>query len=315
MRALITGITGQDGSYLAHFLLSKNYQVHGLIRSHSPNLKNLQFFNLDSRITFHQGDLTNASDITRIVSMGFDEIYNLGAQSFVGSSWQNPTATSQVNALGPLHLLEAIAQHSPRTKFYQASTSEMFGNSLAPQNESTPFQPRSPYGVAKLFGHHITRNYRESYNLHASSGILFNHESPLRGPQFVTRKITLGIAAILNGKLKKISLGNLDAKRDWGFAGDYVKAMWLMLQQPNPDDYVVATGQTHSIRDFLFHAFDRVGLRWEDHVVFDPTLLRPGEVNILQGDPTKISNLGWEPETSFTQLIHKMVDWDCHRLR
>lgn len=309
MRALITGITGQDGAYLANFLLSRHYDVHGLIRSHSPNFKNLNFFGLCPKITFHQGDLTSPSDLQRIIAMGFDEVYNLGAQSFVGSSWQNPGATSQVNALGPLHLLEAIRQH-PRTKFYQASTSELFGNSAAPQNENTPMVPRSPYGVAKLYAHHITKNYRESHGLFACSGILFNHESPLRGPQFVTRKISRGIADIVAGRADHITLGNLEARRDWGFAGDYVRAMWLMLQQKEPQDYVVATGETHTIQDFLEEAFGMVGLRWQNHVRFDEKLLRPAEVNWLEGDPTKIRGLGWEAEVGFRELVGKMVSWD-----
>ena len=220
MRALITGITGQDGPYLANFLLSKGYEIHGVVRSHSPALANLDFFRLRERITFHQGDVSSGPDMMRIVEQGFDEIYNLAAQSFVGSSWDQATSTTHVNALGPLHLLEAIRRASPRTKFYQASTSEMFGNSPAPQDEDTPMMPRSPYGVAKLYGHHITRNYRESHGLFACSGILFNHESPLRGPQFVTRKITLGVSDILEGRSKTLALGNLDARRDWGFAGD-----------------------------------------------------------------------------------------------
>lgn len=315
MRTLITGIGGQDGSYLANFLHSRGHEVHGLARSHSPNLKNLDFFNLRPHITIHQGCLTSQGDMQRLVEMGFDEIYNLGAQSFVGSSWDTAVSTTHVNALGPLHLLEAVRRVSPRTKFYQASTSEMFGNSPAPQNEDTPLQPRSPYGVAKLFGHHITKCYRESYGLFACSGILFNHESPLRGPQFVTRKITLGIADILAGRSQKLVLGNLDALRDWGFAGDYVRAMWMMLQAPQPQDYVVATGEAHSVRDFLFHAFDRVGLRWENYVVVDPQFYRPAEVNYLLGDPTKIGGLGWEPDINFRQLVHKMVDWDCHGTR
>lgn len=315
MRALITGIGGQDGSYLANFLLSKSYEVHGVVRSHSPNLRNIDFFNLRPRLTLHQGDLTSPSDMLRLVEMGFDEIYNLGAQSFVGSSWDTAASTTHVNALGPLYLLEAIRKVSPRTKFYQASTSEMFGNSPAPQNEETTLAPRSPYGVAKLYGHHITRNYRESHGLFACSGILFNHESPLRGPQFVTRKITLGLAHILNGHAEKLHLGNLEARRDWGFAGDYVHAMWLMLQAPKADDYVVATGEAHSIKDFLFLAFDRVGLNWERYVVVDPKFYRPAEVNHLLGDPTKIGGLGWEPNLTFRQLVYKMVDWDCHGIR
>ena len=315
MRALITGIGGQDGSYLASFLLGRGYDVHGVVRSHIPNLTNLDFFRIRPQITLHVGDVTSAGDMRRVVEMGFDEVYNLAAQSFVGSSWDTAASTTHVNALGPLNILEAIRQVSPRTKFYQASTSEMFGNSPAPQDENTPFMPRSPYGVAKLYGHHITKNYRESHGIFACSGILFNHESPLRGPQFVTRKITLGIHEILAGRSKQLALGNLEAKRDWGFAGDYVRAMWMMLQAPQPDDYVVATGESHSIGDFLFHAFDRVGLRWEDYVVRDPRFYRPAEVNWLEGNPAKIATLGWEPEVSFKQLVAKMVDWDCYGRR
>ncbi len=315
MRALITGIGGQDGSYLASYLLSRGYEVHGVVRSHIPNLTNLDFFNIRPQITLHVGDVTSPGDMRRVVEMGFDEIYNLAAQSFVGSSWNTAASTTQVNALGPLHLLEAIRQVSPRTKFYQASTSEMFGNSPPPQDEDTPFMPRSPYGVAKLYGHHITKNYRESHGIFACSGILFNHESPLRGPQFVTRKITLGLHEILGGRAKHIPLGNLESRRDWGFAGDYVRAMWMMLQAPQPDDYVVATGESHSIGDFLFHAFDRVGLRWEDYVVRDPKFYRPAEVNWLEGNPRKIATLGWEPQVTFKQLVAKMVDWDCYGRR
>lgn len=315
MRALITGIGGQDGSYLASYLLSRGYEVHGVVRSHIPNLTNLDFFNIRPQITLHVGDVTSPGDMRRVVEMGFDEIYNLAAQSFVGSSWNTAASTTQVNALGPLHLLEAIRQVSPRTKFYQASTSEMFGNSPPPQDEDTPFMPRSPYGVAKLYGHHITKNYRESHGIFACSGILFNHESPLRGPQFVTRKITLGIQEILGGRAKHIALGNLESRRDWGFAGDYVRAMWMMLQAPQPDDYVVATGESHTIGDFLFHAFDRVGLRWEDFVVRDPKFYRPAEVNWLEGTPRKIATLGWEPQVTFKQLVARMVDWDCYGRR
>lgn len=315
MRALITGIGGQDGSYLASFLLGRGYDVHGVVRSHIPNLTNLDFFHIRPQITLHVGDVTSAEDMRRIVEMGFDEVYNLAAQSFVGSSWDTAASTTHVNALGPLHILEAIRQVSPRTKFYQASTSEMFGNSPAPQDEDTPFMPRSPYGVAKLYGHHITKNYRESHGIFACSGILFNHESPLRGPQFVTRKITLGLHEILAGRSKQLALGNLEAKRDWGFAGDYVRAMWMMLQAREPDDYVVATGESHSIADFLFHAFDRVGLRWEEYVVRDPKFYRPAEVNWLEGNPRKIATLGWEPQVSFRQLVAKMVDWDCYGRR
>jgi len=315
MRALITGITGQDGPYLANFLLSKGYEVHGVVRSHSPALTNLDFFHLRDRVTLHHGDVSSGADMLRIVEHGFDEIYNLAAQSFVGSSWSTATSTTHVNALGPLHILEAIRRTSMRTKFYQASTSEMFGNSPAPQDEDTPMLPRSPYGVAKLYGHHITRNYRESHGLFACSGILFNHESPLRGPQFVTRKITLGLSDILEGRSKTLALGNLEARRDWGFAGDYVRAMWMMLQAPRADDYVVATGESHTIQDFLFHAFDRVGLRWEDYVVRDPKFYRPAEVNWLEGNPRKVQQLGWEPEVTFRQLVTKMVDWDCYGRR
>lgn len=311
MRALITGITGQDGAYLAHFLRGKNYEIHGVIRSHSPNLQNLNFFNLPGVITFHQGDVSSPEDMKRIISMQFDEVYNLAAQSFVGTSWDQPHTTTHTNALGPLNILEAIRHHAPKTRFYQASTSEMFGNTPPPLHENSVMIPRSPYGVAKLYGHSITRNYRESFGIHASSGILFNHESPLRGPQFVTRKITMGIARQVRDGGPPLMLGNLAARRDWGFAGDYVRAMWLMLQQPRPDDYVVATGQAHSVEDFLVAASRAAGVRdWQDLVVVDPRFMRPAEVDCLIGDATKIGRLGWEPEVGFEELVRKMVMWD-----
>lgn len=315
MRALITGISGQDGAYLAQFLIAKGYDVHGVVRSHAPNRANLETFKIASLITYHLGDVASASDMERIISMGFDEVYNLAAQSFVGSSWDQPHTTTLTNALGPLNILEAIRRHAPRTRFYQASTSEMFGNLPPPQHELSVMIPRSPYGAAKLYGHAITRNYRESYGIHASCGILFNHESPLRGPQFVTRKITRGIARLVKEGGSPIALGNLAARRDWGFAGDYVRAMWLMLQQEKPDDYVVATGESHSVEEFLQAAADVVtGLGvpfdWRSHIIIDPRFYRPAEVDYLMGDTTKIAGLGWEPEVDFKTLVKKMMLWD-----
>jgi GDPmannose 4,6-dehydratase len=321
MRALITGITGQDGAYLANFLHSRGYQVHGVVRSHAPNLQNINFFNLAGAITWHLGDVGSPEDMSRVIAMGFDEVYNLAAQSFVGSSWDQPHTTAQTNAMGPLNILEAIRRHAPRTRFYQASTSEMFGNAPAPQNEESSMIPRSPYGAAKLFGHAITRNYRESFGIHASSGILFNHESPLRGPQFVTRKITMGIARVVREGGPPIVLGNLAARRDWGFAGDYVRAMWLMLQQPRGDDYVVATGESHSIEEFLDAAWGEasrevgIPMDWRGHIMVDPRLHRPAEVHHLLGDCTKIRQLGWEPEVTFSQLVRKMMLWDLKGAR
>lgn len=319
--ALITGITGQDGAYLAKFLLEKDYKVYGLIRRYSsPRLDNLEFLGLDptNDVEIVVGDVTDDSSISQVVrSIRPQEVYNLAAQSFVGVSWDLNKLTTEVNAVGPLNILNAIKEWSPRTRFYQASTSEMFGNANASfQDESTPFKPRSPYGIAKLYGHWITVNYRESYGLHASSGILFNHESPIRGVEFVTRKIANGVARIYLNKTKQIRLGNLDAKRDWGFAGDYVKAMWLMLQQESPDDYVISTGKVKSIREFLFEAFKVVGINdWAPYVIVDQRYVRPAELYQLCGNSQKAQNvLKWQPEMSFEQLVTIMVTSELDRL-
>ena len=318
-KALITGITGQDGSYLCEFLLAKNYEVHGLIRrSSSINTaridhlyNNNQIFN--HKLFLHYGDMSDGSALYRLIEkIAPDEIYNLAAQSHVRVSFDIPEYTSEVDAIGTCRILEAIRDTRIKTKFYQASSSEMFGKVLAiPQNESTPFYPRSPYGCAKLYSHWITVNYRESYNLFACNGILFNHESPRRGLTFVTRKITYGIAQILAKKISKIYLGNLDAKRDWGFAGDYVEAMWLMLQHHQADDYVIATGKTYSVREFLEEAFGYVGLDYQKYIEIDPRYFRPAEVDLLVGDATKAKNiLGWQPRTDFKKLVQMMVDED-----
>lgn len=316
--ALITGVTGQDGAYLAQLLLEKGYRVHGLVARRSSDTSwRLRELGIANDIEFLEGDLADACSIQRaVIKSRADEIYNLGAQSFVGSSWDQPVTTGIVDGLGVTHVLEAIRQFSPQTRFYQASTSEMFGLIQAErQSESTPFYPRSPYGVAKLYGHWITVNYRESFDLHASSGILFNHESPLRGIEFVTRKVTDAVARIKLGKQKELRLGNIDAKRDWGFAGDYVHAMWLMLQQDQPDDYVVATGQTATVRDMCALAFEQVGLNYEDHVVIDPRFFRPAEVDVLLGDPSKAQRqLGWTASTSLAELIAMMVEADLRRV-
>jgi GDPmannose 4,6-dehydratase len=316
-RALITGITGQDGLYLAELLLGKGYEVFGLIRGqNNPNRALVQ--QTVPGVTLLTGDLTDLSSLLRAMeSAQPDEVYNLGAISFVAYSWENAMLTSDVTGKGVLNMLEAVRLYSHddpgKVRFYQASSSEMFGKVQAvPQREDTLLWPRSPYGVAKVFGHYMTINYRESYGMHASSGILFNHESPRRGPEFVTRKISLAVARIAAGQQDTLSLGNLDARRDWGFAGDYVEAMWRMLQQPQADDYVVATGETHSIREFLSLAFGRVGIDdWDKHVVQDPRFFRPAEVDLLIGDPAKASNvLGWKAETSFDSLVRMMVDAD-----
>ena len=314
--ALITGITGQDGSYLAELLLSKGYVVHGIIRrSSSFNTGRIMHLFQDPhvenpKLILHYGDLLDASCIGRLVNIiAPDEIYNLAAQSHVRVSFDEPDYTVEVGALGTLRLLEAIRTTNKKIKFYQASSSEIYGLAQEiPQKETTPFYPRSPYACAKAFSFYQTRNYRESYHLHASNGILFNHESPRRGETFVTRKITRGLARILAGKDQKIYLGNLDAKRDWGFAKDYVEAMWLMLQQENPDDYVIATGKTWSVKDFLVKAFALVDLDWKDFVEFDPVYLRPSEVDLLIGDASKAKRvLNWQPKTSFDELIELMV--------
>jgi GDPmannose 4,6-dehydratase len=311
-RALITGITGQDGSYLAEFLLDQGYQVHGMVRRASTE-KFDRIEHVRDRVTLHQGDLLDhRSLVDALRAAKPHEIYNLAAMSFVAVSWIQPTLTAEFTGVGVTRMLEAMREASPEARFYQASSSEMFGKVLeVPQTEKTPFYPRSPYGVAKVYGHHITVNYRESYGLHASSGILFNHESPRRGLEFVTRKITWHAAAIKLGLLSELRLGNLEAERDWGFAGDYVRAMWLMLQQEEPDDYVIATGVAHSVRECVEVAFDHVGMAIDDHVVIDPSFLRPAEVEHLIGDASKARRaLDWEPEVSFEQLIRMMVDAD-----
>ncbi|MBS1848109.1 MAG: GDP-mannose 4,6-dehydratase [Actinobacteria bacterium] len=311
-RALITGITGQDGSYLAELLLDKGYEVIGMVRrSSTVNFERIA--HMQDRITFASGDLLDELSLVNIVrEHAPDEVYNLAAQSFVQTSWNQPVLTGQTTALGVTRVLDAIRLADPSIRFYQASSSEMFGKVQdVPQSETTPLYPRSPYGVAKVYGHWITINYRESYGLHASSGILFNHESPRRGLEFVTRKISHAVARIKLGQQQELALGNLDAQRDWGFAGDYVEAMWRMLQQDEPDDYVVATGETHSVREFCELAFGHVGLNYEDHVVTDERYMRPAEVDLLIGDPAKAkAKLGWEPKMSFPELVATMVDAD-----
>ena len=311
-RALITGITGQDGSYLAEFLLERGYEVHGMVRRASTE-KFDRIEQVRDRVTLHQGDLLDhRSLVDALRASSPHEIYNLAAMSFVAVSWIQPTLTAEFTGVGVTRMLEAMREASPEARFYQASSSEMFGKVReVPQTEQTPFYPRSPYGVAKVYGHHITVNYRESYGLHASSGILFNHESARRGLEFVTRKITWHAAAIKLGLASELRLGNLDAERDWGFAGDYVRAMWMMLQQDEPDDYVIATGVAHSVRECVEVAFDHAGVSIDDHVVIDPSFLRPAEVEHLIGDAGKArEKLGWEPEVSFEQLIRMMVDAD-----
>ena len=314
-KALITGITGQDGSYLAELLLSKGYQVTGMVRRASTETFD-RIAHFKERIALRQADLLDQFSLVKLLDeVQPDEIYNLAAMSFVPTSWTQPVLTGEFTALGVTKLLEAMRMVCPKARFYQASSSEMFGKVLeTPQTEQTPFYPRSPYGVAKAYGHFITVNYRESYNLFALSGILFNHESPRRGKEFVTRKITDAVARIKLGTLKELRMGNLDAKRDWGFAGDYVRAMWLMLQQDVADDFVIASGRTHSVRDFLQIAFSHVGLHYEDFVVIDPEFLRPAEVELLLGNPAKAqSRLGWKPQVSFEQLVTMMVDADMDR--
>lgn len=317
-RALITGITGQDGAYLAKLLVDKGYQVFGLhARRATDTLWRLRYVGVESAVELLDGDLTDLSSLIRAMEKSqATEVYNLGAQSFVGTSWEQPILTTQVTGVGTLNVLEAIRIVNPKARFYQASTSEMFGLiQEAMQSETTPFYPRSPYGVAKLYSHWMTVNYRESFGLHASSGILFNHESPLRGIEFVTRKVTDAVARIKQGKQKELRLGNIDAKRDWGFAGDYVEAMWLMLQQDKADDYVIATGLTTTVRDMCTIAFAHVGLKHEDHVVIDPLFYRPAEVEILLGNPAKAkATLGWVAKTDLTTLITGMVDADMVRV-
>lgn len=314
--ALITGITGQDGSYLAELLLEKGYRVCGVVRrSSTETFQRLE--HMRDRVQLLQADLLDQSSLHQALQEAQpDEIYNLAAMSFVPTSWQQPVLTAEFTGVGVTRLLEAIRQVCPQARVYQASSSEMFGKVReTPQRETTPFHPRSPYGVAKVYGHYITLNYRESYDLYACSGILFNHESPRRGLEFVTRKITHGVAMIRQGMAQELRLGNLQAKRDWGFAGDYVRAMWMMLQQDKPDDYVIGTGETHSVEEFVRIAFDHAGLDWRRHVVVDPKFYRPAEVDLLLADPSKARRqLGWMPQVSFEGLVRMMVDADIAAL-
>jgi GDPmannose 4,6-dehydratase len=314
--ALITGVTGQDGSYLAEFLLSKGYNVIGMVRR-SSTMTFERISHIQDDITILQGDLHDQSSLVDVMEQYHpDEIYNLAAQSFVPTSWNQPVLTGEVTALGVTRMLEAIRLVNPQARFYQASSSEIFGKVReVPQSETTPVYPRSPYGVAKVYGHLITINYRESYNLFAVSGILFNHESPRRGLEFVTRKITYGVARIKLGLAKELRLGNLDSRRDWGFAGDYVRAMWMMLQQPQPEDYVIGTGVTHSVRELCEAAFSHVGLDYCDYVVQDPRFIRPAEVDLLIANPKKANEvLGWQPTVNFEELIQMMVEADLKRV-
>ena len=314
-RALITGITGQDGSYLAELLLDMDYEVYGVVRrSSTEHFERIE--GIRDRVKLLHADLLDQSSLIRALQEARPhEVYNLAAQSFVPTSWEEPTLTAQFTAVGVTRLLEGMRQVAPEARMYQASSSEMFGKVReTPQCEETPFHPRSPYGVAKCYGHYITVNYRESYDMYACSGILFNHESPRRGREFVTRKITNGVAEIAAGKAEKVGLGNLDARRDWGLAGDYVRAMWLMLQQDTPDDFVVATGESHSVREFCQLAFARAGLDWEQHVELDPAFLRPAEVDPLIGDASKAqAKLDWRPDMDFAGLVNTMVDADLER--
>ena len=316
--ALITGISGMDGSHLADFLLEKGYKVYGMERR-SSYVNNINTKHLEDQVTILTGDMTDQNSLFRCLKESNpDEVYNLAAQSFVGESWNTPEQTSNVTGLGVLRVLEAIREFNPKIKFYQASSSEMFGRMVEnPANENTPFYPRSPYGVSKLYGHWITKNYRESYDMYACSGILFNHESERRGIEFVTRKISDGVAKIKLGLADYITLGNLDAERDWGYAPDYVEAMWLMLQQNTPDDYVIATGEKHSIRDFLEASFNYIGINdWESYVKQDARFMRPAEVDVLRGDYTKANKeLNWTPKTSFNELVKIMVDNDLKLLK
>jgi GDPmannose 4,6-dehydratase len=315
--ALITGITGQDGSFLAELLLSKGYTVHGLVRRASaPNRERIE--HLLPRLNLIDGDLLDLSSLVSAVGEAApDEVYNLAAQSFVATSFRQPLLTGDVTGLGVARMLEAVRIVNPRIRFYQASSSEMYGKVMeTPQRETTPFYPRSPYGVAKVYGHYLTQNYRESYAMYAVSGILFNHESERRGIEFVTRKISDGVARIKLGLATELSLGNRDASRDWGYAGDYVEAMWRMLQQSTPRDYVVATGETHTVQEFVERAFAAVGLDWRPHVKIDPRFVRPAEVDLLLGDATRArTELGWAPRLSFEGLVRRMVDADLERLR
>jgi len=316
-KALITGVTGQDGSYLAEFLLEQGYEVIGMVRRTSTvNFQRIR--HIQDKLILAQGDLLDQSSLVDIIREHRpQEVYNLAAQSFVPTSWKQPVLTGEFTALGVTRVLEAIRMVDPTMRFYQASSSEIFGNVReVPQNEKTPFYPRSPYGVAKVYGHWITVNYRESYDIFACSGVLFNHESPRRGLEFVTRKVTHSAAKIKLGLAKELHLGNLDAQRDWGFAGDYVKAMWLMLQQDRPDDYVIATGKTHSVRQLCNEAFSHLGLNWQDHVVVDPAFIRPADVDQLVGDASKARQvLGWKPAVEFPELIAMMVESDLALLR
>jgi GDPmannose 4,6-dehydratase len=316
-KALVTGITGQDGSHLADFLLEKGYEVIGMVRRTSTiNFDRIR--HIQDRVTIVQGDLLDQVSIIHILQDHHpDEVFNLAAQSFVPTSWQQPVLTGEFTALGVTRMLDAVRTVDKNIRFYQASSSEMFGKvQEVPQCETTPFYPRSPYGVAKVYGHWITINYRESYNLFACSGILFNHEGPRRGLEFVTHKITNSVARVKLGLATELRLGNLESRRDWGWAPDYVRAMWLMLQQDHPDDYVVATGETHSVREFCQEAFGYVGLDWEKHVIVDPNFYRPAEVDMLVGDPSKARRvLGWEPSVNFRELVHLMVDADLAALR
>ena len=310
--AFITGITGQDGSYLAELLLEKGYDVYGMVRRSSVE-KYDRIEHIKDKIELIQGDLLDElSLMTVLKKVKPTELYNLAAMSFVPTSWEQPVLTAEFTGVGVVKVLEAIRNVDPSIRFYQASSSEMFGKVReVPQSELTPFYPRSPYGVAKVYGHYITVNYRESYNLFACSGILFNHESPRRGYEFVTRKVTNAVAKIKHGLQDKLFMGNLDSKRDWGFSGDYVEAMWLMLQQPKPDDYVIATGETHTVRELVEVAFSHVGLNWEDYVEIDPKFIRPAEVDLLIGDPSKAKKvLGWKPKVNFEGLVKMMVDSD-----
>ncbi len=320
-RALVTGVTGQDGAYLSQFLLEKGYEVHGVVRRSSHRGvedHRLRWLGISGKVHLHDADLIDLSSLIRTVEdVRPDEIYNLAAQSYVASSWRQPVLTANVTAVGVTNVLEAMRLAAPGARFYQASSSEMYGLIQEPmQSEKTPFYPRSPYAVAKLYGHWITVNYRESFGLHASSGILFNHESPLRGVEFVTRKVTQGVAQIKLGRASELRLGNIDAKRDWGHARDYVRAMWLMLQQEKPDDYVVATGVTTTVRDMCRIAFNHAGLDMDKHLVIDPAFFRPAEVDVLLGDSSKARKvLGWKPEITLDQMIREMVDADLERLK
>ncbi len=316
-KALITGITGQDGSYLAEFLLGKGYEVHGMVRRSSTE-KFERISHFKQKLKLNQADLLDQFSLVKLMEeVQPDEIYNLAAMSFVPTSWNQPILTGEFTAIGVARMLEAMRKVCPDAKFYQASSSEMFGKVReVPQNENTPFYPRSPYGVSKVYGHYITVNYRESYDLFTVSGILFNHESPRRGREFVTRKITDGVARIKLGLTDELRMGNLDSERDWGFAGDYVKAMWMMLQEDKPDDYIIATGQAQSVRQFIHTAFDYVGLNPDKHVKIDPKFLRPAEVDHLVGDASKAKRiLGWEPEIDFEGLVKLMVDADIERVK